>query len=310
MEAGSLRHAQLRRDLKTLAAGFAGRVGICVADSAGASCINGDRRFSLQSVMKLVAALAVMDAVDSQRWRLEESILIQRQDLSLFVQPLAALVGKDGYRTTVGDLVRRAIVDSDSAAVDILIRKLGGPMEVQSFLERKGIHGVRLDRDERHLQTEIDGLTWRPEYVDPETLERAIQAVPATRRTAAYRRYQRDVRDTATPRGMASLLQELAGGMLLNPASTRYVLNIMEQTATFPNRLKAGVPKGWKIGHKTGSSGSWLGITAATNDVGILTAPDEGLLSVVVFIGDSRASPDASAALMAKIAALAAADYQ
>ena len=33
---------------------------------------------------------------------------------------------------------------------------------------------------------------------------------------------------------------------------------------------------GWILAHKTGNSSAWKGVTAATNDVGILTAPDGG----------------------------------
>jgi beta-lactamase class A len=306
----SLRHGALQHDLERLTHNFDGRVGVCVIQSAEAACVNAKQGFSLQSVMKLVAGLAVLDAVDRGQQRLDDTILIQRKDLSLYVQPIADLVGKDGYRTTVGDLIRRAIVDSDSAAADILIAKLGGPPAVQSFLQRKGISGVRIDRDERHLQTEISGLTWRPEYIDPPTLEEAKAAVPTAERTRAYRRYQSDPRDTATPRGMASLLQKLAAGKLLSPSSTRYVMEVMEKTVTFPDRLKAGVPKGWTIAHKTGTSGSWQGVTAATNDVGILKTPDGAFLAIAVFIGDSKSPPAARSTLMAKIAAAAVAQYR
>ena len=260
--------------------------------------------------MKLLVGMAVMDRVDHRAWRLDDQVLVRRQDLSLFVQPLADLVSKQGYRTTVGDLVRRAIVDSDSAAVDVLIGRLGGPQQVQAFLERTGVSGVRLDRDERHLQTEILGLTWRPEYVDPAALDRAIAAVPTEERTAAYRRYQADPRDTATPRGMAEILRRLATGSLLSPASTAHLLDVMTETVTFPDRLKAGVPAGWQLGHKTGTSGSWQDITAATNDVGVLKAPDGGWVSVVVFIRDSRAPSAARAALIASIAAATTARYR
>ena len=308
--AGSLERRELERDLTRLSSGFDGLVGACAADSAGAACVNGDRRFPLQSVMKLLVALAVMDRVDRRGWRLDDQVLVRRQDLSLFVQPLADLVSEQGYKTTVGDLVRRAIVDSDSAAADILIDRLGGPLQVQAFLRRTGVGGVRLDRDERHLQTEILGLAWRPEYVDPAALDKAIAAVPADQRTAAYHRYQADPRDTATPRGMAGLLQRLATGGLLSPASTRYVLEVMAQTVTFPDRLKAGVPVGWALGHKTGTSGSWQGITAATNDVGVLRAPDGGWVSVAVFIRDSRSPSAVRAAMIASIAAAATARYR
>lgn len=297
----------LQQELARLAHDFDGRPGICVIGERGSSCVNPDQRFSLQSVMKLVAGLAVLDEVDRGRLHLNDPVTIHRADLSLYVQPLAKLVGPAGYRTTIGDLIRRATVDSDSAAADILLAKLGGPAAVQSFLRRKQIDGIRIDRDERHLQTEIVGLAWRPEYVDPNVLNRAIAAVPEDRRTAAFRHYQTDERDTATPRGMATLLFQLATGKLLLPSSTRFILDVMRQTVTFPDRLKAGVPAGWTLAHKTGTSGAWQGVTAATNDVGILTPPDGPPIAVAVFLADSRASSAARAALMASIAAAAAA---
>lgn len=308
--AGSLRHAQLEKEISALVAGFDGRVGVCVADAAGRTCIHGEDRFPMQSVMKLLAGVAVLDAVDRGGTRLDEPVLVRRQDLSVGVQPLARLVGPAGYRTTVGDLVRRAVVDSDSAAVDILVARLGGPGAVQACLVRKGFGALRFDRDERHLQTEVFGLTWRPELVDAERFERDLDQVPRARREQAYRAYQADVRDTATPRAMAALLLELAGGRLLGAPTSGFLLDVLRQTVTFPDRLKAGVPPGWTLGHKTGTSNTWAGVTAATNDVGVLGAPDGGAVAIAVFIADSAAPAAARAALMARLAAVAAACYK
>jgi beta-lactamase class A len=308
--AGSLDRAALQVELNSLVTGLDGRVGVCAQDSWGRASLRGNERFPLQSVIKLFVAIAVLDAVEQRGWHLEDPILVRRPDLSLYVQPIEKMVGENGYSTTVGDLVRRAIVDSDSAATDILIRKLGGPIEVQAVLERKSLRGVRIDRDERHLQTEIVGLQWRPEYVDDGVLHRAIEAVPKSVRAAAHRRYQSDPRDTATPCGMAALLQSLAEGKLLSPRSTAYILNVMKETATFPDRLKAGVSSGWTLAHKTGTGGFWNGVTAATNDVGVLTSPDHRAISVVVFIADSRAQPDKRAAFMAKVAAATIRHYK
>jgi beta-lactamase class A len=207
-------------------------------------------------------------------------------------------------------LVRRAIIDSDSAATDFLISRLGGPSAVQAVLNAKGISGIRVDRDERHLQTEIVGLTWRPEYVDAKTLDDAINAVPKGRRQEAYATYQVDSRDTATPQGMASFLLRLAKGDLLSKASTEYVLAAMRECKTFPDRLKAGVTGGWQIAHKTGTSGSWEGLTAATNDVGVLTAPDGSQVSIAVFVADSRSSSAERAAIFAKISSRVIANYR
>jgi beta-lactamase class A len=188
-----------------------------------------------------------------------------------------------------------------------------GPIPIRPGLGVDGdvpIKGVRIDRDERHLNTNTIGLEWKPEYVDVEVFDKARAAVTPARRKAAFHAYQKDERDTASPNGMASLLDLLATGKLLSAASTTYLLNVMEQTVTFPDRLKAGVTNGWTLGHKTGSSGDYEGVTVAINDVGILRAPDGRRISIAVFISDTRASSADCGALMAKFARAAIAHYR
>jgi beta-lactamase class A len=308
--AGAIQAPRLQAELDRVARTIDGRVGGCVADASTTVCVNGDQRSSLQSVMKLVVAVAVLDEADAGRWRLDDSVTVRREDLSVGVQPIAKLVGTTGFRTTIDDLMRRAIVDSDSAATDVLVARLGGPKAVQAVLDRHHVAGVRIDRDERHLQTETQGLAWRPEYVDPEVLDRALEALPKSRREAAFRAYVQDRRDTTSPRGMVSLLQALAEGRLLSADSTKHLLQVMTETVTFPDRLKAGLAPGWTLGHKTGSSGDLDGVTVATNDVGVLTAPDGGRVSVAVFVSDSPAPDPARAAVIAGFARAAIASYR
>jgi beta-lactamase class A len=214
LQAATLDTTGLERDLTALAQQFRGRIGACVQTTHQSTCVHAQDRFPLQSVMKLLVAFAVMDAVDTKGWRLDQTVLVRREDLSLYVQPMAKLVGPNGYRTTIGDLVRRAVIESDSAATDILIARLGGPGAVGDAMADHRIVGIRVDRDERHLQTEIVGLSWQPEFVDGDLLDRKIHAVPEARRDRAFTAYQKDVRDTATPAGMAAFLIRLANGEL------------------------------------------------------------------------------------------------
>jgi beta-lactamase class A len=299
---GGLDYARLSSALEQAIVGFDGKVGVCVRDSVGSACIHRVGRFPMASVFKLVVAVTVLDAVDRDGWQLDDSVLVKKEDLSVFVQPLRKLVTPGrGYLTTVGDLVSRMVVDSDSAAADFLLRRLGGPSVVNVMLMRNSIKGIRVDRDERGL-LEFYGLSWQPEYVDARLLRNAIAAVPDARRQEAFDAYLADERDTATPEGMVALLTALQSGRLLSAASTRYLLDVMSRTATFPDRLKAGLSPGWAIGHKTGTSDTWKGITAATNDVGILTAPDGGIIAVAAFIKASGRSPQERAALIADVA--------
>jgi beta-lactamase class A len=295
----------LQKALQNLAAASDGKVGICALDKQGAEpvCVHGSDPLPLQSVMKLVASAAVMDLVDQKKLRLEDTILIKPEHNSPGPQEFADLVRKKGqYPASIEELIRRSIVDSDSTSIDVLLDHIGGTATVQDFLKRKKLEGMRIDRNERTLQSDFSGLTWQASYAAPGKFEAAMNAVPAAQRDQALANYLKDPRDTATPAGMVKFLKSLASGQLLSETSTKKLLSIMEMTATGQDRLRAGLPNSWKIGHKTGTSFTWKGRAATTNDVGILTTPDGSSLAIAVFISDSRQSNSERAAIMAKAA--------
>jgi beta-lactamase class A len=273
----------LKQNFQELASQIDGRLGICALDTKASEpiCINGDHRFSLQSVMKLVTAAAVMDAIDRKQMQLSDIVAVRPENASPGPQEFANMVrGKGILNTTVEDLIQRAVVDSDSTSVDILIERLGGVAIVQNFLKSKKIEGISIDRNERHVQAESQGLTWRAEYADSKKFEAAVHALPDEKRDLAWNAYLKDARDTATPAGMVGFLKALATGKLLSQESTNKLLAVMAKTQTGRDRLMAGTPKNWSIGHKTGTSPSWKGMAAAINDVGILTAPDGGKIAI------------------------------
>jgi len=109
---------------------------------------------------------------------------------------------------------------------------------------------------------------------------------------------------------MASLLAKLYNGDLLTAHSTAFALQAMADCSTFPDRLKAGTTGSWKVAHKTGTSGTWNGTTAATNDVGILTSPDGSRFAVAVFLAESRSTSKDRAAAIARIASSAIRHYR
>jgi beta-lactamase class A len=294
-----------QQSLETLASGFDGRVGICALDLAGAepACVNGTQSFPLQSVMKLVVAAAVLDAVDRQQLRLGDVVVVRPEDASPGPQELADLARRQGkVATTVEDLLRRAIVDSDSTSADLLAARLGGIAAVQEFLVRKHVDGLRIDRNERRLQAESVGLAWKPEYADSTRFEAAVEALAPAKHDAAAKAYLKDPRDTATPLGMARFLEALASGRLLSAESTRHLLAVMAKTATGVARLQAGKPQRWQLAHKTGTGRQWQGIRSAMNDVGLLTAPGGRRIAIAVFLSGSRRPDAEQAALIASVA--------
>jgi len=87
-------------------------------------------------------------------------------------------------------------------------------------------------------------------------------------------------------------------------------LGVMEQTTTGRSRLKAGVPAGWKLAHKTGTGQDLQSRTAGFNDVGIMTAPDGTSYTVAVMIADTKAPIGYRQRLIQQVAATVATSHR
>jgi beta-lactamase class A len=78
----------------------------------------------------------------------------------------------------------------------------------------------------------------------------------------------------------------------------------MSVTTTAPGRLRAGLPKGASLAHKSGSSGTDLGFTPATNDIGIVTLKDGRRYAIAAFLAGSTATEAERDAIFADTARL------
>ncbi len=77
-------------------------------------------------------------------------------------------------------------------------------------------------------------------------------------------------------RGCQNLVRRCCGGL-------------MTETTTGTKRIKGLLPNGTVVAHKTGTSATVKGVTAATNDVGLVTLPNGRHLAIAVFVSDSTA---------------------
>jgi beta-lactamase class A len=286
--------ALLQSRVRALEAGLRrARIGVAVKDLAtGASwSYRGGERFPMQSVFKLPLGMAVLRAVDRGELRLDQTLHVRRQDLSVPVSTLNEEVGRAGKSYSVRRLLELAIGTSDNSAADVLMRRFGGPRRLTAELAGAGIRGIRVDRYERELQPEVTGIgKYRPSLATEEGFVAALNAVPRARRVAATERYLRDPRDTATPRGMMDYLGRLQAGEFLRPATQAVLMRIAIETRTGQNRLKAGLPRGTVLAHKTGTGRTIEGRASATNDVGVATLPGGRKLVLVAFVAGAAAS--------------------
>jgi beta-lactamase class A len=270
-----------------LGSAFDGRVGIAVRsiDEGWETGWKDHELYPQQSVSKLWVSITALDAVDRRRVRLDDQVTLTRADLTLFHQPIADEVLKDGsYTTTLDDLLVRAITTSDNTANDRLMRAVGGPSAVRAMIARKGLGAIRFANGERAMQSKIAGLTWSPSYSVNGNFFQARDKLPIKTRSAAFNRYIADPYDGAAPSAIVGALAALKRGELLSRSSTAKLLDVMSHTHTGPNRLKGGLEPGWTLSHKTGTGQELGGVQAGYNDIGILTAPDGKSYAVAVMI--------------------------
>ena len=266
---------------------FDGRVGIAVrsVDENWTTGWKDNELYPQQSVSKLWVSITALDAVDRGKVSLDDKVTLDRDDITLFHQPIAALIRQGGtYTTTLGDLMFKAITTSDNTCNDKLMRSVGGPDAVRSMIERKHLGAIRFYNGERALQSKIAGLIWTPSYSIGNAFYDARDALPKKIREAAFNRYVEDPYDGAAPSAIVAALSRLKRGELLSPESTRRLLWIMGNTKTGANRLKGGLKPGWTLSHKTGTGQVYGPYQAGYNDIGILTAPDGRSYAVAVMI--------------------------
>jgi len=106
-----------------------------------------------------------------------------------------------------------------------------------------------------------------------------------------------DPRDTSSPEAMVTLLERIYRGDTLKSESRALLLDIMERCRTGKGRLKGILPQETAVAHKTGT------FSGITNDVGIITLPDEaGHVAIAAFVKASEKGPAERERAIAQIA--------
>lgn len=260
----------LRAKIEAIAADAHGRVGVaCSLPGTALDCnVNPDAKLPMQSVFKFPLALAVMNEIEhGGKLTLETKVRFLPSDLMPSYSPLRDKYPQANVDVELRELLRLAVSESDNIAADMLTRVIGGSQVPDKYVRSLGIEGIRVLNTEREL---------------------------ARDRQAQYRNY-------AEPQGFIKLLRRLADNSPLSAEHTALLMKWMTESPTGPRRLKAMLPPGTQLAHKTGTSGTHDGLAAATNDVGLISLPDGRRIAVAVLVSDSRASEEVRDAVIARI---------
>ena len=262
------RREKLQHEVAGLERRHRGRLGVAVLDSAGGSVIahRGDERFALCSTFKFLAAALVLARVDRRQESLTRRIVYARDYLVPHSPVTEKHAGESGL--TVGEICEAAMTVSDNTAGNLLLDSFGGPAQLTAYVRSLGDSVTRLDRREPELN----------------------EAKPG------------DPRDTTSPVAMLEVLSKTVLGTALSTSSREQMTAWLVANQTGNNRLRAGVPKGWRVGDKTGS-----GANNATNDIAVIWPPMRTPIVVATYYAEARESDDQRNAVLSEVGRLASA---
>jgi beta-lactamase class A len=230
-----------------------GRLGVCAIDTRFGGVIGHrmDERFAMCSTFKLSLAAAMLEQADKGKLSLDKSITYGKEDIVPNSPVTEDNLSKGSM--TIKALAEATQKTSDNAAANLLLKQIGGPAGLTQFYRRHGDSVSRLDRYEPAMNEFKPG----------------------------------DERDTTSPYAYAMLVEKILTGSVLSTASRELLIQWMIDTKTGLKRIRAGVPKGWRVGDKTGT-----GVPGKYNDVAICWPPRQPPLIVAIYYQSASPSLD------------------
>jgi beta-lactamase class A len=198
-----------------------GRIGVHAENlTTGAKIAwRADERFVMCSTFKASLAAFVLAQVDRGQERLDRMIGFGPKDLLDYAP--AARQNLTKGEMSVADMCQAIVELSDNTCANRLLAEVGGPAALTEFWRLTGDATSRLDHNEPELNRSPPG----------------------------------DPHDTTTPAAMAANVRRFVLGEVLSATSRQRLTGWMENCKTGNNRLRAGLPKEWRIGDKTGNNG-------------------------------------------------------
>lgn len=237
-----------------------GRLGVALLDARGRILFahRANEHFAMCSTFKLPLAAFYADGSDRTPLRITRADLMGNSPFS----ERAVAAGQ----MSVDGAAEHIVTDSDNAAANLLLRRLGGPEAYTRRLRAWGDPVTRLDRYEMGLNENA----------------------------------RNDLRDTTSPAAMAGTTHRLVLGELLAAPARERLRGWMLATRTGPRRIRAGLPAGWTMGHKTGTCGT------AFNDVAFFRTPRGREYVLAVYLDRPTVRDAQAEAAIADVARLAA----
>jgi len=261
---------QLKKQLQEIIAQKNATVGISIKGIADKDTlsINGNLKMPMMSVFKFHIALAALHQVDKGKLKLNQKFFIKKEELFENTwSPMRDDYPNGNIYLTLDQLLRYTVSHSDNNGCDILLNLLGGPEKVQRFITQQGIKDITIKVNEQQMRT------WDNLYLN-----------------------------TTTPIASTLLLEKFYQGKILKKETSSYLYQIMVETSRGTTWMKAGLPQGTELAHRTGiSNTNEQNLRAAMNDIGIVKLPNGHHFTLSIYLMNITEKREDSEKLIADI---------
>ena len=239
--------------LTHLEASTQGRLGVAALNLSNGQRIEyrAHEFFPMGCTSKVMGVAAILNKAEQDKSFLQKRITYTEKDLTNWT-PITKLHVTDGM--TIRELSAAAISYSDNTAMNLLANELGGVQGINHF--------ARLIHD------------------------RSFQLDHGWPKEAFAKPYSKQ--DASTPSAMRNSLQNIVFGKVLAEPERLLLIDWLKKNTTGDNRIRAGTPKDWVVGDKTGT-GFYYG---TTNDIAVIWPPNCAPIIVTLFYsGNSKDTP-------------------
>ncbi|MFD7536764.1 class A beta-lactamase [Streptomyces sp. NPDC059819] len=250
--------------LRQLEASHDVRIGAYALDTGTGRTVSyrGNESFPSLSTFKAMACAAVLDRARHIEPGLLGKVVHWKASDEVANSPVTKGQGDKGM--TVAELCRAAITRSDNTAGNMVLHQIGGPQGMTRYYRSLGDPVSRLDR-------------WEPELNDWRPGER---------------------RDTTAPAAMGRDLARTSLGCGLVPADRDTLNTWLRGTVTGDERIRAGLPKDWTVGDKTGTTDAY----GSANDIAVARPKSGHPVIIAIYTNHAAAEAPADNAVIASTA--------
>lgn len=250
------------------------KIGIAViTDRHDTICVNNEHPYPMNSVMKLYQAMAVVDRMQRRGHKVDSVFTFDRDEMNeKTYSPMRDTFQKETNETSVAELLKYSLQQSDNNACDMLFRHIVGVHDTDKYIRQLGFKDFAIMASEADMQADTTRVHTNWSY----------------------------------PLTAAMLINRLFTERLYSAEYQHFLIKTLNECSTGSNRLpKPLLTSGATIGHKTGTGfTSPEGYPQGINDVGFVRLPDGRSYSVAVFVETSRYDMEQTEQMIADISGI------